>query len=377
MRLFLIFLLFITVFHDLKGQKLKDKPVSFKHLKAPSSPKLLPVSYHFVVREDYYNAQGQIKVLTVVSKTSAYDARSNFYKGTEGLGHINGYQDARMHPDSSYFFIELSVSLPDDGLRKMVSKITAPGTIYHYAIPFRLPMTFKAWTPDSSLFYARSSKDTTFEYTFPIDYSPYKTNTSYPSESALGVAYEANRANYMSVVRNDIVKKWLYQTKMDFSSHFAKQRTQFSFDLYYIKEKKGGFEDVEVLVAKMDTLFGRLDANIDNSYQKNWHGTYYQKAFAKLTAEWDLVLKDEVQKTRKSQTARFDVETVWSLYKNQLWCMFFSGLMKEVIQLCKELEEERIENPVIFGPVKFLDILSKATDYYQRYLANPDLFQAD
>lgn len=373
---FFILVSFVLLILTGFSQKAKDRYVYFKYMKAPLTPKAdLPKKYHFLVSEESVNPQGVKTTLKIHSKTNAYDPRSNFYKEAAGLGQINGFTDEIYHKDSLLFYIKMDVGLMDDGLRSVVTGSSPSGIPnYQYKIPFRLPMTFSARTNDTLEFFLRSSNDTAFTYFFPKDYKPTSAVGAYFSQAELGAAYETNRMNFLVEMRNDIVKKWIYQTKMDFSSHFARQITDLRLDLYFIKDKKGEYGDVDLLVVKMDTLFNQLNANYEKSHLTNWHGSNYKTQFTKLASEWEIILNTDSEKAKTGGTPRFDTEAKWGLYKNYLWCKFFSGEIDFVIEKCTLLEIDRQSDEMLYEGVKFANLRDFALDYRVRYLANPDLF---
>jgi hypothetical protein len=375
----LLFILTFVISGMMFAQKVKDRDVSIKYSKAALTPrKDLPKKYHFIVTEEDITAQGKRTTLHVRSQTNAYDIRSNFYKGDAGLGQINGFTDISFHRDSLLFFIKMDVGLLDDGIRSIVNGSSPSGIAnYHYSISFRLPISFTVMLPDSSIIYERSTKDTTFKYAFPKDYKPTAEVGAYFSHAELGAAYQTHHYGFFTEIRNTIVKNWVYQTKMDFSSRFGRQLTDMKVDLHFIKDKKGSYDDVDLLVVKMDTLFNQLDANYENSYIKNWHQTRYKAEFEKLASEWETLLNADLEKSKSGNPARFDTEAKWGLYKNQLWCKFFAGEMDFVIEKCTQLELDRKTNEMIYEGVKFENLRAIASDYRIRYLANPELFRGN
>lgn len=372
-----IFILLFFLSGITTAQKVKDRIIAVKYSKAPLTPrKDLPKKYHFIVTEEDVTAQGKRTTLKVRSQTNAYDVRSNFYKGDAGLGQINGFTDISYHPDSLLFFIKMDVGLLDDGIRTIVNGSSPSGVVnYHFSISFRLPITFTVMLQDSVIIYERNTTDTTFKYAFPKDYKPTAEVGAYFSHAELGAAYQTHHYGFFTEIRNTIVKNWVYQTKMDFSSRFGRQLTDMKLDIHFIKDKKGGYDDVDLLVVKMDTLFNQLDANYEKSYATNWHGTRYKTEFGKLAAEWETILNEDAQKAKTGSFSRFDIEAKWGLYKNLLWCKFFAGEMDFVIEKTTQLELDRTTNQMLYGGVKFENLRAFAADYRIRYLANPELFK--
>lgn len=357
------------------SQKAKDKGVSFKFLKAPLTPKALPKNYTFTVTEKYNNEKGVATSVTVKSKTLAYDPKSNFYKGSSGLGHINGFNDIAYHKDSVLFFITMDIGLLDDGLRSVLEGSYNGNKHYQYQIPFRLPIDFKAKYNDT-VFYEMNTKDTSFLFHFPKDYKPTESIGAYPSTTQLGAAYETNRIGFLNHVKTQILNKWIYMVKMDFSSHFAKQLTDFKIETYWIKEKKEiQFADANLLVSEMDTLFAQLDRNYEKSYASNWHKEPYHSKFVALSKSWEALLSIDLSTFEVKDTDRFSEEIKWGMIKNWMWCKFFSGDMQSMLDLAIKLEEPRKTDYDLYYNVVFKDMIPVMADYIKRYQANLDLFQ--
>lgn len=362
----------------LDAQKLKDRTVSFSYLKAPLTPMDLPGHYDFCVKEENRNNQGVKTVLEVYSGDHKYDTRSSFYKSASGLGNINGFKVCTFNDTSVvHSRITLSIGLLDVHTKDVVQNGTIPdgNPGWCYKMQIKLPIAFSLKASQPEPVYERFSDDTVYVYHFPADYKPLSSAKAYGTTGELETYYQANRTGFLTDLRNDIVSKWIYQTKMDVSSRFTRQRTDARVDIHWIKEKKGGFEDVDVLVAKMDTLFNRLDANYHDAFKTNWHSTEYREEFIKIATEWKALFDQEVQRIKLGHAPRFDSEMNAGLYKNYLWCRFFGSEMDEVIRECETMESDRIADPAAFGMVSYSNLLDFARDYKARYEANPGLFE--
>jgi len=373
-----IYLLFGLTFSVLSfSQKLKDKTVEFNYLKAPLTPiATMLTQYDFVAEEENMDVKGVKTTLRVVSGTNAYDPRSNFYNGTEGLGHINGFDkvDFVKENESLINHIILKVGVIDVATKDVVQNGSLPGSITPivcYKMTIKVPMDLSLSDQYGKAFYHRSSitDGENFTYKFPEDYKPTSQFKGYATATELETAYQTNRIALLLEFRNQIVKKWVYATKMDISSHFARQITDTRLDVFYIKEKKGGYEDVENLVMKMDTLFAQLDRQHLSGINTNWHTAYYKTGFLLLAADWDKLRNDDIEKSKSGQAVRFDKEALEGLYKNWLWCRFFGGDIDFVIATATAFESDRAAN-LTSQRIGMNNLLLIVNDYKIRYEAN-------
>lgn len=367
------------------SQKQKDKLVSFKHVKAPLTPiSDMIFEYDFIVREENMDNKGVKTTLGVTSGTSAYDARSNFYKGLEGLGRINGfvvlpYGTGADHPNNRLIF---NVGVIDVSTKDVVQNGELQGTLTPalcYQIKFSLPMVLRFNDPYGNYFYYKSSLDNKelFTYRFPVDYKPTSGVKGYATAVELETAYQTHRTAFLLEARNQIVKNWIYETKMDISSRFAYQVTDAKVDINTVKVKKGSYDDIDKLAAEMDTLFALLDREHTSGIKTNWHTSYYKNAFANLASNWEKIWSIENEKLKSGQPARVEQEALDGLYKNVLWCKFFAGEMDFVIAKATELETYRIENPKKFYSIRYDQMLAFITDYKLRYEANKNYFEQE
>lgn len=376
MKTFCIFLLVAFSINSL-SQKHKDKTVEFKHIKAPLTPiENMNFHYNFLVEEENQDVTGKKTTLGVRSGTNAYDLRSNFYNSTEGLTKINGFTVVDYKPnDFEVNHLRLNVGIIDVVSKDAVPNGTLPNsvtTILCYQMKITVPMVLTFVDQHNQEFYTRSTTTdkTTYTYKFPEDYKPTGGAKGYVTTTELESAYQTHRINFLIEVRNQIVKKWIYETKMDISSHFAKQITDARVDVSYVKDKKNDISDIEKLVVEMDTLFAQLDRQPSSGIGANWHTNAYKEKFQLIAAGWETILYSENEKITNKTATRFDVDTHEGFYRNFLWCKFFAGEINFVLEKIMAIEDQRKINPGKYYAVKFDNMLAFIADYQKRYFAN-------
>lgn len=372
---FVLFVLAISI--NLFGQKHKDKTVEFKHVKGPLTPiEGMNFQYNFTVEEENQDVTGKKTILTVRSGSMAYDPRSNFYNSTEGLTKINGFSVVNYKADDEEVnHLRLKVGIVDVVSKDAVPNGTLPNsvtTILCYQMKITVPMELRFLDQHNQEFYNRSTTTdkTTYTYKFPEDYKPTGGVKGYTTTTELESVYQTHRINFLMEVRNQIVKKWIYETKMDISSHFTKQITDAKVDVSYVKDKKNDISDIEKLVVEMDTLFAQLDRQPAAGIGTNWHTIQYKEKFQLIAAGWENILNAENEKITNKTSTRFDSDTHEGFYRNFLWCKFFAGEMNFVLEKIIAIEDQRKINPNKYYAIKYDNMLKFIEDYQKRYLAN-------
>jgi hypothetical protein len=357
------------------GQKLKVKAVELNYLQAPLTPVAnMPAEYDFIVEESNMDIKGAMTTVTVLSGSNAYDPRSAFYTGFSGPGRINGFKvvDYQEGTNNTINHIHLKVGILDIASREVMENGSLQGSILPalcYKMQLSVAIEIRLSDPERNEFYYRSTAqgNDKFEYKFPEDYKPTSSLKGYGSTDELESAWQTHRAAFMLEVRDLLVKNWLYETKMDISSHFANQRAQLAVDVYYFKGKGPVYPQVNKAVTNMDSLFAQLSRDSKAGLTSNWHTLYYQEKFAQLYDTWATILSVDT-----NGNLPFPDEIYAGLYKNQLWCQLFAGNYGVIVHIQQMLSDAG--NDYLSMGVDFENIVSFAVDYKKRYDANRAMY---
>jgi hypothetical protein len=364
----------LTVFFSF-GQKLKVKTVELGYLQAPLTPvENMPVEYDFVVEESNMDIKGAMSTVRVVSGSTAYDARTAFYTGFSGPGHINGFKVVGYQEgaETNINHVHIKVGILDIASREVVENGSLHGSILPalcYKMQLSVAIEVRLSDAARNEFYYRSTAEGNdkFEYKFPEDHKATSSLKGYVSKDELETAWQTHRSAFMLEVRDLLVKNWLYETKMDISSHFAKQRSKTVIDVHYFKGKGTAYPVVNDAVTKMDTLFAQLNRDSKVGSTSNWHTLYYQEKFAEIYDVWTTILSIDA-----NGDPPFPGEIYAGLYKNQLWCQLFAGSYGVIVHIQQMLSDPG--NNYLSMGVDFENILLFAGDYKKRYDANRETY---
>ena len=236
-----------------------------------------------------------------------------------------------------------------------------PGNVYILSVS--LPMAITFYRDGHILEYSKNDRETekVYQFEFPKDYSKISLN-GYASAVELEAAFSKHWPAFRLELRNKTIQPWLYEAKMEISSNFKRSLEKLDIPVYYIKNKKGGYEEVDELIIEYKSALQAIQNERNKGKNVNWHSLEIKQSFVQLTLKWEQLINTLLKANKLSPDQEM------GLWANYCWSLFFSGEFDLSVEKANEFSQRQNENPKNFKKViKFEKFISFAIDYKERY----------
>ncbi len=377
-------------------QKLKKDIATFPYISAPSDSTQVPHDFVWRVNETKIDNLGkEINKIYKSSTLASTDPNIQFYKSNldrlpgftrKTYHHISGIAEENQRGIAPACFVDVKVS-PTNVIRKVINKkqdlkdgVKTIGTALSYDITIIINRSFVFYKNMTEELYRNNdmSGETKMTFNFPRDFkAPSGVRVKgYLTKGQLDNEYLKNQHAFLTQIRKQFIHKWLSKNYSRLASRYSERRTSFSTVIYYVKNKKGGYEDLEIALEKMRQIESLVKGNKKLGNKKNWHTEEIQKLAKECEMIWFEALEEERKAKESGTKGRLDYAMTMGITKNWIWSRFLQNDFDFCINQCFKLHPPS-KDAEISKEVRKLylpEMRKMMEDYKKRFLVNADKY---
>jgi len=378
------------------AQKLKKNVATFPYISAPSDSTQVPHDLVWRVDETRIDNLGnKAKKIYNSSTHASTEPVINFYKSNldrlsgftcKTYHHISGVPEENQRGIAAACFVDVKVS-PTNIIRKVINKkqdlkdgVKTIGTALSYDFTITINRSFVFYKNMTEELYRNEdvNGETKMTFNFPRDFKdPSKVIVKgYLTKGQLDNAYLKKQFAFLTQIRNQFIHKWLSKNYGRLASRYSERQTSFSTNIYYVKYKKGGYEDLDIAFEKMQQIEILVKGNKKLANKMNWHTEEIQKLANECETIWFEALEEERKAKESGKKGRLDYAMKMGITKNWIWSRFLQNDFDFCINKCFNLHPP-LKDAEVSKEVKKLylpELQKMMTDYKARFLVNADKY---